>query len=318
MVDADRQGSFAVTRSPAALAGGEVCMLLGWALSTDRQTRHYAGLLHELGVGTVLRATAGPYDTFFSRPGRRRLAEEALDALAAHAAGHPGRPAWLFLMSNGGAFVYEEMLDALRSDGSDGTGGGGGAAAAAGGPRRRWGGVRLAGAVFDSAPAALTVRSASLGMTEFIRTPALRHAAYAAAYALHATVLPPAPHNDAFFKGLRADTLPLPALYIYSDDDVVTDAATLSEFVAWRRAHHPLGDRAGSAVHELHITAPSAHVSHYRAHKERYVGAVRGFLAAARDGFAAREGGAGGGGGGVAPVAAPPSSSSQAAGEVRA
>lgn len=300
MVDAGRHGSFAVTHAPAeAAAGGEeVGLLLGWALSTDRQTRHYAGLLHELGVGTVLRATAGTYDTFFSRPGRRRLAEEALDALAEHAARHPGRPAWLFLMSNGGAFVYEEMLDALRRDGSDGTGGGGGAAGAAPGARR-WGGVRLAGAVFDSAPAALTVRSASLGMTEFIRTPALRSLAYAAAVALHSTVLPPAPHNDAFFAALRADALPLPALYIYSDDDVVTDAATLTEFVAWRRARHPLGPQRGVA--ELHITEPSAHVSHYRSHKARYVAAVRDFLATARDGFASREGVSGSGGSGGSP-----------------
>ena len=124
---------------------------------------------------------------------------------------------------------------------------------------------------------------------------ALRSLAYAAAVALHSTVLPPAPHNDAFFAALRADTLPLPALYIYSDDDVVTDAATLTEFVAWRRARHPLGPQRG--VSELHITQPSAHVSHYRSHKARYVAAVRDFLATARDGFASREGVGGSGGG---------------------
>lgn len=257
-------GSFIVSRSAAS--GGArptvvppSVVLLGWVGSTDRLTQKYSALAHSLGVAEVRRTTAATLDVFVTRSGLVTLARELLEGL------RDGTPACVFLLSNGGAFVWSECLALLAADAAATT--------------RRYGRVCVLGVVFDSAPVETSDSRKAAGVVSDLaaralmdaRAPALLAravgaAAWGAMYALGARSV----RSAQLFPSLEKD--PHPALYIYSNADTLTDAEHVAAHVAARRA-------AGADVRECRFST-SPHVGHYRAHPLEYAAALRAFFTA--------------------------------------
>lgn len=241
-----------------------VAVIFGWVGSTDKLTGKYAQLAHELGIGTVLRGTAPTFDCFFRPSNLRHVAKDLMDLLAAQ---YPGKPVYLMYFSNGGAFVHENLLQVLRE------------AEAAG--DAKWSPVRIAGTLFDSAPAHLTITTGSRALTEGIKHPVIRRLAYAVTWTLFGVFYPlvTGPTRPRkFFEHMLADQLPCPTLYVYSDTDRITMPEPLAELVAQRAARHPLGPEG---VNQLRIRAgegASPHVSHLLKHRAKYTAAVEAFL----------------------------------------
>ena len=239
-------------------------LIFGWVGCVDKYLAKYASMLHEVGVGSALRTTASTGDLFL-RPARlRKLAEEALDLIQSTSA---DKPLYLFYLSNGGAFIHEHILNVLREEREQGG--------------NRWNKVRIAGTIFDSAPAELTTASCSRALTEDIKSPVLRSVAYVATYAVFGLLYPPKfgfKRNGPFHDSMRSDPLPCPSLYIFSDTDTVTNPVPLAALIEDRKLRHPLGT---NGIHVLRLHAAdgeSPHVSHLRTHRLRYVSAVERFL----------------------------------------
>ena len=258
-----RIGAFDVHEGDSG-AAGPVVVLFGWVGSSPRLLAKYASAFLAGAPGSAASArrvystTARTLDVFVRPAGLRALAREALELLAQR---HAGEPAGLAYMSNGGAFVHLHVLEELRG--------------------ARFGAVRVAGTVFDSAPAYLSQDSMARAPTAAIRSAPLRVAAYLALRILLPVVLPLV-HGlgvaQRFFAGFAADPLPCPALYIFSAHDAITDCARLDALVAQRRAAHPLGARG---IRTLRIAADepaSAHVAHLMRHPERYRSALADLL----------------------------------------
>lgn len=263
----------------------DVVVLFGWVGASMRHVAKYAELLLDLGVPEVWAAIASRGDVFLrNRVALPRLAEAALLKLETEA---PHKAAAVFCFSNGGAMVYQYLWAALAAD----------ASAPAGTPRR-FPRVRLVGAAFDSAPAALTVRSGSHALADSIASPWRRALVWWTAYVfvlpLLALLFFPG-GNRPYFDALLADTLPHPQLFIYSETDTTTDARALDGFVAERRRRHPRGEAAVRALFIPAREGPSPHVGHLRAHPQAYTAAVRGFLADAMAAAATTSGGSGAG-----------------------
>ena len=246
---------------------GVVAVLFGWVGCTPRLLGKYAQTLLECGARRVYHATCPTYDVFLSPAGTRKFARETLELLAAH---HADEPCVIGSFSNGGAFVYAQMLRLLHED------------ASAKGPRR-FAHVRIAGTLFDSAPAYLTLNSGTRAFTEGIRSAWQRAVAFFVVRWIIMPLLVPfvfgARPNDSFFGTLRDDDLACATLYIYSEHDELTDAAKLDELVAQRRARHV---RGADAVRTLRIgrdEALSPHVAHLLRHPARYRAAVTALLA---------------------------------------
>ncbi len=240
-----------------------MAVIFGWVGSNDKLTGKYSQFLHEtMGIGHVYRTTAPTVDAFVRHGRLTGLAEGALELLQQH---HKDKPAYLLYFSNGGAFVHEKLLQSLQA-----------------GNGKRWPNVSLRGTVFDSAPAHLTVRSASRALTEGIKSPLARKAAYAVTYLLFAIFYTPfmLRRPAVFFANMRNDPLPIPSLYIFSATDTITEEAPLRDLVMQRRATHPLGEQG---IHMLDIKAsegPSPHVTHLLKHRQRYTEACELFLQA--------------------------------------
>ena len=252
-----RLGAFDVHEA-AANAAGPAVVVFGYVGSTSRHLAKYAAAFLSAGAGSVYTTTARTYDVFFRHANLRALGAQGLDLLAAR---HANAPAVLVYMSNGGAFVHVQVLKLLAED----------AARSAG--ARRFGGVRVAGTVFDSAPAYLSMNSMARAPTEGIKSAPLRALAYWLARALLPPLMLAAYGSriaEKFFEELEADPLPCRALYIYSAHDRITDAAKLDEHVARRRARHVLGDEGVRALRIGKGEPASPHVLHLIKHPERY------------------------------------------------
>jgi len=277
-----RVGPFAVhERAQGGGSGGlpvlpPVVVLFGWVGSSPRLVAKYAAAFLDTGGACSARrvyATTAPTLDVFVRPARiRALALRALELLEQR---HAGEPAVLAYMSNGGAFVHVQLTQLLAED------------AARAPAARRFGGVRITGTVYDSAPAFLSQDSMARAPTEAIRGAFAR----SFAYWLMRLVLPvalPLLHGfgfeHRFWSALEKDTTPGHALYIYSQHDTLTDCARLDSLVARRRASHALG---AAGIMSLRIGAAepeSPHVQHLARHGERYRAALADLL-----GKAARE-----------------------------
>jgi hypothetical protein len=266
LADAESDGSSAADAAPRCAV-----VLFGWLGCTPRLLRRYASACLATGAARCVYATTAPTAAVFASPSAlRRLAADALALLARRHA--PGTPCVLGYFSNGGAFVHRHLLRLLAED------------AARPAEARLYASVHIAATLFDSAPAYLTVASASRALTEAIRSAAARKAAYS----LLRCVMPlflllcygwGAP--ERYWREMCADALPCPALYIYSEHDALTDAARLDALVAARRAVHA---RGAAAVRALRIGADEArseHVAHLLRHPQRYADALKALLTAA-------------------------------------
>ena len=294
--------SSAAAAASSAPAAGPVVVLFGFVGSTPRLLAKYAAAFLDTGgacsARRVYSTTAATLDVF-ARPARlRALALRALELLEQR---HPGEPAVLAYMSNGGAFVHVHVSELLAEDEAaagaaagtgSGTGRGPGSVPGTGpapGPRR-FGGVRIVGTVFDSAPAYLSQDSMARAPTEAIRSAPARAVAYWLLRLLLPVALPllhGLGYQERFWDSFAEDRTPGPVLYIYSAHDTITDCARLDALVARRRAAHALG---AAGVRALRIGAAeqpaSPHVQHLARHGARYREALAGFMLEATKGDA--------------------------------
>ncbi len=200
--------------------------MFGWVGAQDKHVLKYAALLHSLGVPLVQRTTAPTFDCFFAPWRLRGLAEAWLRSLASPTLAGAG-PGVALLLSNGGAFVYAEAVRIKAAD------------AALPPPQQRFAGVRLRAALFDSAPARVSARSASRALTGSIRAPLLRAAAQRAARALFTPLLAlqgAGARNTALWDALSSDGLCASHGYVTSQSDDITDPRWVAELVQHRAA----------------------------------------------------------------------------------
>ena len=257
-----RAGAFTVSRRTAGGISNPACpplgIALGWVGSDDKQVAKYALLAHDLGVSEVRRATAPTIDVFVTRWRLVPLARELLEGL------RDGTPAVVLVYSNGGAFVWGEALSLLAAD------------ALLPLSQQRYARVNVVGVVFDSAPiGGLDNRASAAKGADVVRdivqrelsgAPALlqnvagslaRGALFVWLVAAWPIVYPSHPR---FLQHLAQD--PRPALFVYSDADVLADARTVAAHAKARRA-------AGATVRELRFPN-TPHVGHLRAEPVKY------------------------------------------------
>jgi len=249
---------------------GDVVVLWGWYGAKDQHLLKYARLHAERGRATV-RAIAPPADVVLKREDRlRALAAASLGAAAELLAARADGTGLLFVhaFSNGGAFLYEAWLRARADVPRDGEAG------------ARGGMPAIHGAIFDSSPAYMRPEVMFSVLASHTPSPALRAllgcafgawvAAAKASAAFGAVGPTPA---ELFWSNMAGDDSGVPALYLYSHADVITDARDLEELIAARRA------RADAPIDSMAFDG-SEHVLHLKAHGEQYARAVERFVMA--------------------------------------
>lgn len=238
-------------------------VLYGYVGSSPRVLEKYVQALCETGKTRLVYHTTAPTLDVFCRPGNmRRLAEASLNLLSER---HAGEPVVIMAMSNGGAFVYANILRLLSEDGARPR------------DRRRYSNLVISGVVFDSAPAYMTVDSGALAVSAGIKNSWARTIAYWIAYCLLPVMLVVLIGSDGprrFYALLAADPLPAPVLYIYSAHDKLTDVGQLDALIEQRRARHPQGPGAVRTLRIGELEALSPHVAHLIKHPERYRAAI--------------------------------------------
>ena len=250
--------SFWTLHHPASGSPRGWVLLLGWYGAKPRHLAKYAAVLCEeagLGVATAAAPTSVVFSPF--RDTQRRFARAALEAASSEL---PDRraPFVLMLMSNGGAFIYAEMIELLQE------------------PAFRPLAARHRATVFDSAPGYPHARTGLNALRESVRSPLVRAllAAFYFALLLLGALLHLVTANTVagtFWRRLRADPLPAPTLYLYGADDHLIDASQLEALIAERTAQ-------GVAPITSRRWERSEHVAHLRWHPEEYRTALLGFL----------------------------------------
>lgn len=286
-----------VSKSPNAKLP-PVVIIFGWVGANMKHVSKYAEMLTDAGVEHVW-ATIAPRSSvfWFHRRDMPALAAHTLAKLQTEA---PGKPAVIYCFSNGGAMVYQYLWRQLSEDeGSAREGravaGGRGtdhneaseSSALRGTAGRKYPDVRIAGSMFDSAPADLSVHTGARAIVDSVPSAWQRQVGYwLAVFALPLMVACFFPGglraHDFYVRNLLADTLPAPQLFLYSETDSITSSTFLRGFIQQRRQTHALG---GQAVHELYIAKEqghSPHVGHMRSHPSKYRDAVREFLEGAQ------------------------------------
>jgi hypothetical protein len=239
----------------------------GYVGARDKQICKYASVLSSF-VPLVLRDTAPLKDCFFARSKLRVLAERWLLELAKEAPSHPGV---VWILSNGGAFVYEKAVLLLRED------------AALPPAQQRFARVSFSHIVYDSAPVWVTPQATANALTTglgYSRHP-LGGAVNMGLYLFFSAAMGLSRETpDELFASLAADMhTPLPPraaparLLVYSADDAITRADKVEEFAA-RCAE------GGGRVVLWKVPSPSAHCTHLLTHREAYLGHLRAFLEA--------------------------------------
>ena len=250
----------AVAARAHALAHGTV---FGFVGAQDRHLVKYAAALHGLGVPLVLRRTAPTFDCFFDRARLRPLAEAWLLTLERE---QPHAPGVVWLLSNGGAFVYAHALRLLRED------------ALLPRAQQRFARVDLAAVVYDSAPAHVTPATAANALTAALalRSPPAAAAVRAALRAFFSVTmgLQRGDTNEGFFeslaRGAPARHAPPATLFAYSADDEISDAGRIEALAA-----RVPGARA------WRVPSPSPHCMHLVTARAEYEARLRELFAAA-------------------------------------
>lgn len=243
-------------RSPPAHKPPYTVICLGWLGSEERQLRKYADVHVSLGATRVVLRSATVLDIFVRH---RKLESVALSVLSE--AGQPGLggtpppPIIIHAFSNGGAFVVWKLYEALLRGGS---------------PH----GLRIAGVVWDSAPALVTPETGAAAFCGTLQARWLQGPAYVAARALMHVALAWPPYASSmggrFWAAMTA--IPWASLYVYSLADEITLPGPLAELVATRTASQPSPQRSV-------VLGDTAHVQHLRKRPVEYTAALRAFVA---------------------------------------
>ena len=272
-------------RSSSPTSEGEcVTILFGWLGAVDRHLAKYSALWErEIDACTAtVRVTAASSDLMLLRKATlRAVGVKALRTAAAllrkRTASTPNQQPRLFvhLFSNGGAFVWREALSAMRES------------------RRgdaeyddlQLCSAALEGVVFDSAPAYINLKtgvnaigSALQGklllVRLFLQGLFLLFAVLRRVWTLLCCAETLAVEFWSFWEDEK-NTLGARTLYIYGQDDHLTDATALDGLAATR------GDEHGADVTTLRFVH-SGHVQHLRTHTEEYIAELRAFAAEKR------------------------------------
>ena len=233
------------------------------------------------------------YDLFFSQANLTQLANTTLDVLCAKYRSNPQRTSiFLYYFSNGGCFVHEKLMSKLTSANprsgsatptSIPTPASTPTPALTPTPTPTNLPLPIAGNIFDSSPVYLTVDSGAKAVSEGLKNPAAKKAAYwagvvvVAVYSLltllcHLLGVTGLKTPRSFWESMRSDRLP--ALYIYSTSGHVTEPRYLTKLVAQRR------ERQGKdTIEEWLITGRnSPHVCHYIKNPEEYTRRLSKFI----------------------------------------
>ena len=86
-------------------------------------------------------------------------------------------------------------------------------------------------------------------------------------------------YETKYIEHIENDHTLVPSLYIFSEDDAITDPALVERVVAKRKAYFTSQGMPGDAMVETwKITEPSSHVCHYARHPTEYKVRIKEFL----------------------------------------
>ncbi|XP_068605088.1 transmembrane protein 53 [Brachionichthys hirsutus] len=239
-----------------------VVVLLGWAGCKDRHLSKYSSIYNEQGCVTI-RYTAPLNTVFISEPfGYKELKGAALRLLEMLFDYEvENRPIFFHTFSNGGFMLYRYVAELLRAD-------------------RRFGALRLIGAVVDSAPGgrnlpgSLRALAATLGPNVSPLPRYVLLALFAVAVFLLRVVLYPLTKyiHKNHYDAVKDRPPAWPHCFLYSRADQVIRHRDIEVFMETLK-------QKGVAVDSFDF-ASSAHVSHFRDFPERYASKCRNFLSA--------------------------------------
>ncbi|NWT35086.1 TM53B protein, partial [Cardinalis cardinalis] len=245
-------------RGPAE--GQPVVILLGWAGCQDKYLAKYSAVYSQKGC-TVIRYTAPWRMIFFSetfgirslQTPARRLLELLFDYRVEN------RPVLFHVFSNGGVMLYRYILEALHT-------------------HTPFQSLRVAGAIFDSAPGRRNLRGALRALaTVLASTNVLLKYLLLFAFATTAIVLRVLLYpltrflHESHFDALLKAPSRWPELYLYSQADVIIKASEI-ELMASAR------EQLGVPVKAVDFS-DSPHVSHMRVYPTYYRSLCTTFLA---------------------------------------
>ncbi|NXX86169.1 TM53B protein, partial [Urocolius indicus] len=231
--------------------GQPVVILLGWAGCQDKYLAKYSAIYAQKGC-SVIRYTASWRMIFFSetfgirslQTPARRLLELLFDYSIAN------RPLLFHVFSNGGVMLYRYILEALHS-------------------HRPFKNLRVAGAVFDSAPGRRNLRGALRALaTVLASTNVLLKYFLLLAFATSAVVLRILLYpftrliHQSHYDALLSAPSRWPELYLYSQADAIIKASDVKQMAEARQ-------QLGVSVKAVDFR-DSAHVSHMRLYPTHY------------------------------------------------
>ena len=86
-------------------------------------------------------------------------------------------------------------------------------------------------------------------------------------------------YERKYIEHIENDHTLVPSLYIFSEDDAITDPALVERVVAKRKAYFTsLSLPADDMIETYFITEPSSHVCHYARHPIEYKARIKEFL----------------------------------------
>ncbi|PSN56075.1 Transmembrane protein 53 [Blattella germanica] len=233
-----------------------VVMLLGWAGCQDKYLSKYSAIYEDRGCITV-RYTA-PVDCLFWRRGRmhqlgHRLVELIADmSLEEH-------PIFFHVFSNGGAFLYQHVSQAIQMSNKP---------------------LKVKGVIFDSAPGKRRMISLFRALTAIIGGPAYYNipaAVLITAFLMLVWLFEVIARSLKERKPPQTDPIDLaeepfswPQLLLYSTTDKLIRYEDVEKFAERRR-------QRGVNVSAVRF-ADSPHVKHFSVHREIYINTVCSFL----------------------------------------
>ncbi len=254
-----------------------IVVLFGWLTCQDKHLYKYAEMYHQsIGVEVVLRHTV-PTGKVLRRKQRGvvRAAEEMMALVPVY---FPNAKVVVQYFSNGGCFVHRRLLHLLNGhydrhphhfyDGK--------------GPKGTYTFPQLAATIFDSCPAHADASTGAKAVSAALRGPLARILVYTTVrFGLEVYGLAQFWRFERKYVAdmSRHDHLLIPSLYIYSDDDVITDAALVENVVASRKAFFTAqGLPADAMIETWKVPEPSSHVCHYARHPAAYKQRLQEFL----------------------------------------
>lgn len=141
---------------------------------------------------------------------------------------------------------------------------------------------QLHSTIFDSCPAAADAVTAARAMSAALRGPIARFVMFSTIYSgLQVYGAAQAwQFEKKWLQDIEEDPLPVPSLYIYSEDDQITDPAVVENVMDARRETLVAAGRlkAAEGIEGWKVPTPSAHVCHYTKHSEEYKRRLKDFL----------------------------------------